>query len=144
MRMSLANGPSEHLSWKELACKDGTPYPEKFKLDGRVSTLALVFENIRSIWGKSILIHSAYRSPEHNRKIGGARNSQHVEGRALDLAPPKGVTISEFYDAIKLRANEFGIHGIGRYPTFVHVDIRPVDKLVSWNGNGTKDSGTNS
>ena len=82
MRMSLANGPSEHLSWKELACKDGTPYPEKFKLDGRVFQLALVFEDIRSIWNKPIVIHSAYRSPEHNRKIGGARNSQHVEGRA--------------------------------------------------------------
>src|SRR5690606_9510833 len=82
---SFDRGPSQHLSWKELACKDGTPYPDEFKLDGRVFQLAAVFEDIRRVCGnKPIRINSAYRSPAHNKKIGGARNSQHLHGRALD------------------------------------------------------------
>lgn len=30
-------------------------------------------------------ITSAYRSPEHNREVGGSKTSDHLEGRALDL-----------------------------------------------------------
>ena len=140
---NLEAGPSEHLSWKELACKDGTPYPEKFIKDGRIFKLASVFENIRAMYGLPITINSAYRTPEHNRKIGGARNSQHVQGRALDLHPPKKCPIEKFYNDIRQNADDFGIHGIGHYKTFVHVDIRPSNKLVAWNGNGIKDSVTN-
>lgn len=143
MKLSLADGPSEHLSWKELACKDGTPYPDKYKLDGRATKIALVFEDIRSIYGLPITVLSAYRTPEHNRKIGGAKNSQHLEGRALDLRPPKGISIDQFYKDIKFKVDDFGIRGIGRYQTFVHVDIRPTFKLVSWSGDGVKDSSVN-
>jgi uncharacterized protein YcbK (DUF882 family) len=139
---SMSRGPSRNLIWEELACKDGTAYPKKFILDGRVFTLANVFESIRSMWGKPILIHSAYRTPTHNKRVGGAPNSQHVQGRALDLAPPKGVKIDDFYYAIKRNVDDFGIHGIGRYPTFVHVDIRPSTRLVTWNADGIKDSRT--
>lgn len=136
-------GPSIHLSWKELACKDGTPYPREFILDGRATRLANAFEDIRALYDKPIMVLSAYRTPAHNKKIGGARNSQHVLGRALDLAPPKGVSVDKFYRDIKARATEFGIRGIGKYRTFVHVDIRPTTQLIVWRGAGVKDSGTN-
>jgi len=137
-----SKGPSEHLTWAELACKDKvkTSYPEQFILDGRVFKLALMFEDIRALWQKPIIIHSAYRTPAHNKAVGGAKNSQHVQGRALDLAPPQGVKLDTFYAAIKRNTDDFGIHGIGKYLTFVHVDIRPTDKLIVWRGNGVKDS----
>lgn len=141
MNLSLVSkGPSQNLTWKELACKDGTPYPDKFILDGRIFKLAAIFEDIRHIWGKPITILSAFRTPAHNKKVGGARNSQHLHGRALDLAPPKGIKLDDFYEAIKKNVDHFGITGIGKYKTFVHVDIRPTDKLVVWRGNGVKDS----
>lgn len=133
-------GPSQYLSWKELACKDGTEYPAKWR-GSRAIILANLFEDIRSIYNKPIRILSAYRSPSHNRAIGGARFSQHVEGRAMDLQPPSGVSIDKFYSDIKSKVEEFGITGIGRYKTFVHVDFRPSGKLVSWSGTGVKDSG---
>lgn len=135
------DGPSEHLSWAELQCKDGVPYPDKWRKD-RAIQLAIVFENIRGLYGKPIRVNSAYRTPVHNASIGGARNSQHVQGKALDLEPPRGITIDQFYRDIKSRSKIFGIRGIGRYTTFVHVDIRDSDRLIVWHGDGIKDSQT--
>lgn len=142
--MANTIGPSQHLSWAEMACKDGTPYPKEFIVDGRVFKLAGVFEKIRFMAGeRPLTVVSAFRTKSHNRKIGGAKNSQHVQGRALDLKPPKGMTVKKFYEMIFMNVHQLQITGIGRYKTFVHVDIRPSDRLVSWSGNGLKDSATN-
>lgn len=133
------NGPSPHLSWSELACKDAlrTPYPAEWRGD-RAVALAREFESIRTAIGAPIRIGSAYRTPEHNRAIGGAKDSQHVQGRALDLYPPTGWTIARFYAAIRAIAGDerSAIGGLGLYPTFVHIDIRPLvnNRLVAWRG----------
>lgn len=135
----MSKGPSPHLSWKELACKDGTSYPEEWK-NNRAVMLSEVFELIRAKWRQPIIVLSAYRTPEHNRKIGGTAKSQHMQGRALDLRPPVGVSLDEFYKEIRDMANYVtAIKGLGRYETFVHIDIRPVNKLVVWQGAGQKD-----
>lgn len=138
------NGPSPHLTWTELACKDGTLYPENFKKDGRVYKLAAMFEQIRlACGGKPLTVLSAYRTEAHNRKIGGARFSQHVQGRALDLRPPKGMTVTKFHQVIiGLAKSDLGktIRGVGLYSTFVHIDIRPSLRLVTWSGTGKKDA----
>ena len=135
------DGPSRHLSWKELACNDGTPYPQRFILDGRAFELAHVFENIRSLCGdRPIKVLSAYRTPSWNRKVGGALRSQHVQGRALDLKPPKNLTIIEFFNLIYANCKDFGINGIGLYKTFVHIDIRISERLISWSSTLPKES----
>lgn len=135
----MNSGPSKNLSWSELRCKDGTEYPQVWR-DSRAIKLALMFETIRGCWNRPIKINSAYRSESWNRKIGGARFSQHVQGRALDMEPPNGIELDEFYKTILEFVDELGIRGIGLYKTFVHVDIRPSDKLIVWKGNGVKDS----
>lgn len=135
----LSKGPSDHLYWSELACKDGTPYPSQFIADGRALQLAVMFENVRSIWNKPLIVGSAYRTPNWNRKVGGAKNSQHLHGRALDLKPPRGINSRLFYEEIRKNAKAFGIFGIGLYPTFVHVDIRPTLRIVYWKGSGVED-----
>jgi uncharacterized protein YcbK (DUF882 family) len=132
----MAN-PSKHVSWTELQCKDGTGYPDKYRLT-RLPQLLSAFETIRAAFGdKPITILSAYRTPEYNKKIGGARFSQHIEGRALDLRPPNGISVDEFFEVIRKFAPELKIGGIGKYPTFVHIDTRPSDKLVIWHGSRT-------
>lgn len=134
------NGPSEHLSWKELACHDGTEYPKRFINDGRVFKLAAAFEGIRHVCGdKPIHILSAYRTPEWNRKIGGAPASQHMQGRALDLRPPGDMKVIDFFKIIKENHIEFQINGMGLYVTFVHVDIRETNKLVAWSSSAPKE-----
>lgn len=135
--------PSANVSWSELACNDSkrTPYPEAWR-ESRAVRLCAEFERIRAIIAKPIKIGSAYRTPEWNAKVGGARNSQHMQGRALDLYPPSGWTLERFYEVIRAVAldSRSGIYGLGKYPSFVHIDIRPVPshgRLISWTGNRT-------
>lgn len=136
----MPNGPTKHLTWKELACHDGTPYPEEWK-GNRAILLAETFEVLRHACnGKSIKILSAFRTPAHNKKIGGAQHSQHLQGRALDMVPPDGYTVDDFYTTIKKLSEFTPIRGIGLYKTFVHMDIRPSTRVATWSGTGAKDS----
>lgn len=137
----MTKGPSQHVSWAELACKDAacTPYPHAWRQE-RAVQLCAEFEVIRAQCGDlPIVIGSAYRTPEHNRRVGGAAKSQHVEGRALDLYPPAGWTVADFWKVIHAwaRLPESRLYGVGRYPSFVHIDIRPpgtIDRLTVWHG----------
>lgn len=135
--MTSLNGPSPNLSWLELACHDAarTPYPAEWRLS-RALRLAVEFERLRAIVGAPLVVASGYRTPEHNRAVGGAKHSQHVQGYALDLVPPKGVTVAGLLGFVKAVASEgeSAIRGIGLYRSFVHMDVRPGDRLVVWGG----------
>ena len=80
---------------------------------------------IRDYFGKPIKINSGYRSPKHNKNVGGAKNSQHVKGRAAYIVitgvPPKQLA-AELEKLIAAKKIKEG--GIGIYPNFVHYDIR--------------------
>ncbi len=41
---------------------------------------------LRDRLGKPLIVRSAYRSPEHNRAVGGAPGSKHMQGTAFDIA----------------------------------------------------------
>jgi uncharacterized protein YcbK (DUF882 family) len=132
--MDMRIGPTPHLSWKELACKDGTPFPVEWKRT-RAIQLAGVFEYIRERCGKKpITVLSAYRTVARNAAIGGAKNSYHLHGLAMDLKPPAGMTVDEFYNIIKKDARPLGIGGLGKYKTFVHIDMRTGTRLLEWLG----------
>ena len=45
-------------------------------------------KQIGARWGQ---VTSTYRSPEHNRAVGGVANSYHLRGRAIDIARRPGV-----------------------------------------------------
>lgn len=83
-----------------------------------------LFSDIGNILGKDKLIHviSGYRSPAHNnhlRTLGKrvARNSLHLQGRAIDF---KAIGISNH--KITDIAKSFRAGGVGRYSEFVHID----------------------
>jgi hypothetical protein len=77
---------------------------------------------LREALGVPLLITSAYRSPEHNRKVGGAKNSLHMKGVAFDVRMEN----QDPY-AFEMAAREVGFRGIGYYPKqgFMHVDLGP-------------------
>src|SRR4029453_19360589 len=45
--------------------------------------------SLGSNWGR---VTSTYRSPAHNRAVGGVANSYHLSGRAIDIARKPGVS----------------------------------------------------
>lgn len=124
--------PSLHLAWEELACRDGAPYPVDYREDGRLAVLVAEFEALRAACGP-LLVNSAYRTPAWNTRVGGKPNSQHLYGRALDLVPVR-CSLMELYAAARRRSVEGAIRGIGRYRNFLHIDTRPSDRLVEWEG----------
>ena len=128
-----------HVSEGELAChdKDETPYPEDAVQDGSLEKVLAVFEAIREACGnKPIRINCAYRTPEHNKVVGGGKRSQHLLGRALDLHPPKGMDADELHEVIvDLAEKDDRVGGVGAYDSFVHVDVRdrkPDGSYARW------------
>ena len=68
----------------------------------------------------AIRVNSGYRTPAHNKQIGGATNSQHCRGEAADIFPLKkdidevfSIIIREFkYDQVILERNNAGARWI--------------------------------
>jgi uncharacterized protein YcbK (DUF882 family) len=87
--------------------------------------LAKNLQVLRDAVGKSISITSGYRSPQHNKKIGGAKDSQHVKGMAADIKVA-GMTPKEVALVIDglIESGKMKQGGIGIYPSWVHYDIR--------------------
>jgi uncharacterized protein YcbK (DUF882 family) len=82
---------------------------------------------LRDAVGKSITITSGYRSPQHNKKIGGAKDSQHVKGMAADIKVT-GMTPKEVALVIEglIESGKIKQGGIGIYSSWVHYDIRGI------------------
>lgn len=54
-----------------------------------------------AIGGRLGTVTSIYRSPAHNRSVGGAPNSYHLVGRAIDIARRPGVAHAEIATALR-------------------------------------------
>ena len=114
---------TKNFNLSEFDCKDGTEMPSE--LLPNVLELAESLQELREILNSPIRINSAYRSLEHNTKIGGSTNSQHLFGKAADIVV-KGKTPSQVATMIKLLILEGKMKqgGIGVYDNFTHYDIR--------------------
>jgi hypothetical protein len=78
---------------------------------------------LRQSLGKPLVLTSAYRSPTHNKRVGGAKNSRHMQGDAFDVR-------MENHDPheFEAAARAVGFTGFGYYPKsgFMHVDTGPA------------------
>ena len=114
---------SANFRVKEFACTDGS---DPIFID---TELVKVLQKIRTHFGKSVTITSAYRTPSKNKAVGGEKYSQHLYGMAADIKvkgiAPKSVAAY----AEKLLP---GKGGIGTYKTFTHIDVRATK--ARWKG----------
>ena len=78
---------------------------------------------LRDRLGKPLIVRSAYRSPEHNRAVGGATRSKHMDGAAFDIAMS-----NHDPGAFEAAARAVGFLGFGTYPRsgFMHIDLGPA------------------
>lgn len=106
---------SKHFRTKEFASKDGC----KFVLVSKVLVQAL--ERLRQVIGEEIYINSGFRTPSHNKAVGGALLSYHQYGMAADIRA-KTKSPKELYEILDEMLGGWG--GLELHETFVHVDVR--------------------
>lgn len=80
-------------------------------------------QKLRTILGRPLILNSAYRSPQHNRNVGGATRSQHLEAKAFDVRQD-----NQDPHLFLAASKEAGFTGFGTYPksNFIHSDIGPA------------------
>lgn len=81
--------------------------------------LVTYLQKIRDHFGKSVNINSGYRCKTHNASVGGASQSNHMDGEAADIRITGETPLK-----IAQYAEYIGILGIGVYSWGVHVDTR--------------------
>lgn len=86
---------------------------------------AVAANEAREKLGAPIKVRSAYRSPAYNRRIGGARASQHMKFTALDLGTDKPAQLYKIL--LEMRRDGKFKGGLGLYRSFVHLDTRGVN-----------------
>ena len=116
-------GNSHYASGKAQG-KNGLP-PRCIR--SRLVPVLRVADEARERLGSSIIILSAYRAAAYNKAIGGAKFSRHMECDALDLAAPKSTATKLRAVLMKLRKEGYFTGGIGKYPSFVHIDNRGMN-----------------
>jgi hypothetical protein len=82
-----------------------------------------VLDPLREAIGSPIKVNSGYRGPALNTHIGGAKKSQHVEGKAADLQVPNKSILELFKTVIRLRLPFDQLIYEARSPTVVWVHV---------------------
>ena len=103
-----------YFSPYELRCHCGLPGCGAFPIDKKFLDKYNAF---RHEWGKPIIVTSAERCVFWNAQVGGKKTSMHLVGRAIDA-----YVLADDQDAFVELAAKYGLVGVGRGTTFVHLD----------------------
>jgi uncharacterized protein YcbK (DUF882 family) len=117
---------TKNFQLSEFASHDGAPTPPKVLEN--LKELAANLQVLRDYLQTSITITSGYRSPAHNKAIGGAKFSQHMEGRAADIKTNK-YTPAQVHAAIihLIETKKMKQGGVGIYNSWIHYDTRGTE-----------------
>ena len=127
---------SKNFKKSEFKCRDGTSVP--CELMDNLNELVENLQIIRDYIKQPMHIISGYRTPKYNRKIGGARKSQHMKSKAADIVV-KNMKPKELREIIinLIKEDKIKTGGVGLYTSFVHYDTRGWN--ARWKGKGVKD-----
>lgn len=104
-------------------------------MNGMTQNALAAYERLIDSWGNPLSVVSGYRSPEHNAKVGGAKNSQHIHGNAYDV-DVSSLTPAQ-RQALARQARASGFQGIGVYNNSMHFDVGP---RRAWGPSYSRDS----
>lgn len=86
--------------------------------------MVMFADKLREKLGFALQVSSGARCLNNNEDAGGAPDSPHLKGKALDLKPyPPEINTEENRMRIEVTAAQLGAKGIGRYHNRVHIDI---------------------
>lgn len=86
-------------------------------------------ERIRTHLRHPMRITSGYRCPQLNDYVGGADDSQHVKGEAVDFVCPAFGTPLDIFTELAPRMKELGIDQIILEPGWIHVSFAEEPRL---------------
>jgi hypothetical protein len=113
----------EEFTFSNTAIRKGIDNTPDEKHIANLQALCVhILQPLRDKLGKEIRINSGYRCKELNRVIGGAKNSQHIEGKAADIQVI-GVETDELFNFIR--------RNFAEYDQLIH-EQKWVH--ISWNG----------
>ena len=111
----------KNFSWGEMT-HNGTRLPENASVSHNIIKVATVLESVRGKLGsRPITITSGYRPPAVNAAVGGASQSRHLIGDAVDFAV-SGMKPSAVYAALDTWWGNRG--GLAAGDGFTHIDCR--------------------
>lgn len=105
---------------KELVCKHC----------GEVGVDPLALERLqvlRDLWGKPMVLNSAYRCPQHPEEIKKEKPGTHAQGISFDIK----ATPAEQVEIMTIAKN-LGFKGFGFHPRFIHIDLRKQEHISAW------------
>jgi uncharacterized protein YcbK (DUF882 family) len=99
-----------------------------FQIDNCKPALLQMANNAGLRLNKAIIINSGYRSELHNKEVGGAVDSPHLRGMALDIHCNESVFRFNLIGELMIS----GFSRIGIAKNFIHVDISdtPVKECI--------------
>lgn len=115
---------TKNFNLQEFDCKDGTKVPAEFIPNAQ--KVANNLQVLRDYLGVPVRITgSGYRTAKHNKKVGGAKNSQHLTASGADINAD-GYTPKQLAAEIEklIASGKMVQGGIGIYSNFVHYDTR--------------------
>lgn len=95
--------------------------PDINSLDNMLDLIVYCLQPIRNALGKPMIISSGYRTKELNNLVGGALNSQHLTGCAVDFTV-KGMTPKQIVSFIKDGPFEYD-QIINEHNRWVHISF---------------------
>lgn len=117
---------SQFFRWKEalyLPKWDIYAHPPDDLIYGGIIKTAFKMDQLRNFFGVPLTIHSWYRPRKYNELIGGASQSAHIEGIAVDFMVLDMVS-DEAREILKFKLSEFEIRMENLPTPHIHVDLR--------------------
>ena len=97
-------------------------YPDIKHLDNLLNLIVFCLQPIRDIINKPMIITSGYRTQQLNAILGGAKNSHHCRGMAVDFVI-KNMSVEQIVDKIRKSNIKFTqlIEEHSKSDTWVHI-----------------------